>query len=696
MGSKYYRGEILYYVNVIVDHSSNATDRVFTYGATEAGLKPGDAVAIPFARNRRLLTGYIHSLIPEPPAHIKGLRLVDSLKPEESLPEVAIDVAEWMQERYFCRLIDALRCFAAPGKAAAKSIKQTSGMSGDETAEGDGVIADDTEAWLLETPPIPTREQARALSRILPVIEKRQAGTFLIHGVTNSGKTEIYLRAIEASLRTGRPAIMLVPEIVLTGQTIERFYRRFGREKIAVLHSRLAAGERRRQWERIRRGEVAIAIGARSAVFAPFSELGVLIIDEEHESSYKSDMTPKYDTIEVGIELGRRHAATVLLGSATPSLTSYYKSLNGEFERLELAERYDRRPFPHMQAVDMREELQAGNRSIFSRILYESMQNCLAERQQIMLFLNRRGYSSFLSCRSCGFVVKCTECGIAMTYHKSTGEAVCHYCGRKQVWQQVCPVCQSPYLKHFGVGTEKVEETARSVFPEAAIERLDLDTTRRKGSFDAILNRFRRGKTQILIGTQMIAKGLDFTNVGLVGVISADITLNLPDYRAAERSFQLITQVAGRAGRGSQAGEVIVQTYEPDHYAVQTALAHDYRSFYQIETAVRQILDYPPFSDMIRLVLTAADEADARTGMEKIRELFLRRAGREHAAYVLGPQPAMLPRMNQKYQYQLQIKCLPQHWQVYQKVLRGIKYKTLKEREHDWQLSIDLNPFSLN
>lgn len=402
----------------------------------------------------------------------------------------------------------------------------------------------------VETERLPelTDEQRGALEIVRPAIDANEHRVFLVQGVTNSGKTEVYMRVIADCLAHGKTAVMLVPEISLTPQTIRRFTTRSGAEAIAVLHSRLSALERYEQWLRVRRGDIRIVIGARSALFAPFENIGVFILDEEHEATYKSDMTPKYDAREVAIQRAAFHQAVVLLGSATPSLESAYRAEKGEYTLIRLHKRFNEGLLPAVTTVDMREELLQGNKSIFSRLLYEKIQETLAEKKQVILFLNRRGYTTFLSCRSCGFVMRCRECGISMTFHKAQGTAVCHYCGRKEAVPTVCPVCGSKYIRQFGTGTEKVEEAALTAFPDTVIDRLDLDTAKRKGNAEKILSRFAKGKTAILIGTQLVAKGLDFSNVGLVGILSADLSLNLPDYRSPERTFQLVTQAAGRAG----------------------------------------------------------------------------------------------------------------------------------------------------
>ena len=666
------------YVNLIIDHNSGQTDNLYTYGSLIPGLKPGDKVKVPFAKGNKVREAYVHSIQTKLDESIPGLKYVLEKDPEVSLNPMTMKMVDWMRERYFCKYIDAIHCFT-PSGAAPKRRKAKDPFDG-HNADG-------------KEPPLLTHEQAVALDTIYPVIADGSHRVVLLHGVTSSGKTEVYLRAIAECIARGKAAIMLVPEISLTKQTIERFYQRFPADQIAILHSKLTLGERYDQWMRVRRGDVKIVVGARSAVFAPFENIGAILIDEEHETTYKSDMTPKYDTQEVAIELGRLHHALVLLGSATPSLTATYKAITGEFQRVSMKERHNKAPLPSVEVVDMREELKEGNRSIFSLSLYQEMRRCLDDGKQGILFLNRRGYTTFLSCRSCGYVMKCKECDISMTYHKAQNQAVCHYCGHKEPVPTTCPVCHSGMIRHFGAGTEKVEEFAKEAFPDAAIDRLDMDTAKGKGSIDRILTRFEQGKTDLLIGTQLVAKGLDFANVGVVGIVAADISLNIPDYRSPERTFQLITQAAGRAGRGDLPGKVIIQTYTPDHYAIEAAFRQDYDAFYQREIRFRRDLGYPPFCDLIQLVLSSDSEEEAKTGADKIRQAFLRKVGQNQESRVLGPRPAPLQKINGLFRYQLLVKSPEDQWEADQRALLYLKKKVASEKAKEWTLSIDVNPY---
>lgn len=665
------------YVNLIIDNSSDSTDRLYTYG-TDFHVEPGDRVKVPFGQGNKEYDGYIFSVDQEPDPKVKKYKIIISKDEEVSLPGDALLVSSFMRDRYFSRYIDCIKCFAPAGEAP-KRRKKTESLLEEDRASKAG--------------PEPTDEQAGALESLKPAIESREHKVFLLHGITGSGKTEVYMRAIEQVIKQGRTAIMLVPEISLTGQTIKRFQERLGRDKIAVLHSKLSKGERYDQWLRLKQGKAKLVIGARSAVFAPLENIGIIVLDEEHEATYKSDMTPKYDTAEVAIERAKAQGAVVLLGSATPSVVSRHRAEEGEYELLILEKRYNENPLPHVNVVDMREELKEGNKSIFSRELYIQMENCLKEGKQVILFLNRRGHSTFISCRNCGFALKCEDCNISMTYHKGKNMVVCHYCGKKEAVPQVCPSCGSEHIRYFGAGTEKVEEVTREYFPQYKVERLDLDTSRKKGSGEAILKRFEKGETHILVGTQLVAKGLDFSRVGLVGIVAADITLNIPDFRSAERTFQLITQAAGRSGRGDEPGKVVVQTYSPEHYSIIYGGAQDYKGFFGEEIVYRENTSYPPFSDIIYLVVSAKSASEAEEAAGKIRDVFLRWAGKGHDSNILGPKPAPLGKSAGWYRYQLFIKCSKENEELYREIVKRIKEKVYKEKQKEWLFSADVNPF---
>lgn len=472
-----------------------------------------------------------------------------------------------------------------------------------------------------EEDPMLTPSQQEVLGVMLPCLDRGE-GRFLLHGVTGSGKTEVFIRLVRRTLQLGRTAMILVPEIALTPQMVDWFRRRFGAQA-AVLHSRLSSGERFDEWRRIRRGDARVIIGARSAVFAPTDSLGLVVVDEEHETTYLSDHHPRYDARKVAAWRCDHEGATLVLASATPSILSFAMARRGDYTLLEMPTRVMDRPMPQVEIVDMRRELTLGNRSVFSGRLVAALQECMQRDQQAMLLMNRRGYNAFISCRSCGQAVKCPHCDVSMTYHVSGGDGLlhCHYCGHVQPPPETCPACGSHYIRYFGAGTQKVEEELHRLLPGVKTVRMDIDTTSGKDGHQKLLDEFRSGRARILIGTQMIAKGLDFPRVTLVGVVAADMTLNFPDYRARERTFQLLTQVAGRAGRGVLPGQVIVQTYKPEDPVILAAARQDYRAFFEEEFARRRGGLYPPFTIMARLLVESTDPAAAqRRGEELMAE----------------------------------------------------------------------------
>jgi primosomal protein N' (replication factor Y) (superfamily II helicase) len=491
-----------------------------------------------------------------------------------------------------------------------------------------------------------TAAQAEVLQVVKSGLTGEGPGKILLHGVTGSGKTEVYLQAIKEVLAAGKESIVMVPEIALTPQMIERFASRFP-GKVAVLHSRLSPGERYDEWMRAAAGEAPVVIGARSAVFAPLRKLGLLILDEEHESTYKQEENPRYHARDVAIWRAEWHGATVMLGSATPSLESYWKSVQGEYRLCSLTQRIEERPMPPVDIVDMRLEIKDGHRSMFSRSLLSGLDETLAAGRQAILFLNRRGYATFVLCRSCGHVMRCPSCQVSLTYHFADAKLLCHYCDHREGYPLICPACSGRYIKHFGTGTQKVTEEVNKYFPEARVDRLDTDTTAGKGAHRRILSAFRRGESNVLVGTQMVAKGLDFPNVTLVGVISADTALNLPDFRAGERTFQLLTQVSGRAGRSDAGGRVVVQTYAPGHYAVQAARTHDYLSFYEHEIKSREELGYPPFKMLVRLLVTGKEEEKVIAAAEEMCALLAERTE------VLGPSPCPISKLRGSFRWQM-------------------------------------------
>lgn len=672
------------YANLVIDNKSDQTDQLYTYGVKD-DAKIGSKVYVPFARSRNLREAYVV----ETDGHSgdglgKRLRYIEKVDDDVSLNEEMIRTALWMKKRYICRLIDAVNCFTPVGEKARR------GQRKNPFAEEKGEPSSVKELTL---------QQAQILQRIGEAAKAKKHMRFLLHGVTGSGKTEIYIRAAQQVLEQGRNVIVLVPEIALTGQIIDRFIGRFGSGKVAVLHSKLSLGERYDQWKKVRDGcdgDGQIVIGARSAVFAPLENIGLIVIDEEHETTYKSDHTPKYDTIEVALKRvqDKDNNGILLLGSATPSVVSYQRAQEGIYELLELTERYNKVVLPEISIVDMREELKRGNRSIISSELCSKMKDTLEAGRQVILFLNRRGYSTFVSCRECGYVARCPGCGLSLTYHKAGGQAVCHYCGYHEPAPNKCPECGSKYIRYFGSGTEKLEEAVSDLFPEYAAERLDLDTVKRKGELTRKLKAFRSGKTQILIGTQIIAKGLDFRNVGLSGIVSADVSLNIPDFRSPERTFQLITQAAGRAGRGDSQGHVVIQTYSPEHYAVAFASQHDYKGFFETEKQLRAYMGYPPYSDLFQIVFTAKREDAAKDGAESWYERIRGRMAREDQEMVFPPQQAYLGKIKDIYRYSMLIKCPQGRRAEYSRIVAAVREEDIEKKKKDYTAIVDINPYS--
>lgn len=497
----------------------------------------------------------------------------------------------------------------------------------------------------------PTPAQAQALALLREEEQKEQKRPVLLHGVTGSGKTEIYMQLIEHVIMAGKQAIVLVPEISLTPQIMERFISRFGK-RVSVTHSRLSLGERLDQWRKARDGEISIIIGPRSALFMPFSNLGVIVMDECHESSYISDVTPKYHTREVARKLSELTGALLVMGSATPDIDSYHRAVTGEFLLLQLKERTKGSRLPEVFVTDMRKELEDGNRSAFGLPLQQAIRENLEKGQQTMLFLNRRGYSTFVSCRKCGEALTCPSCNVSYTYHASDKALVCHYCGKEVPVPKTCPSCGSHYIRYFGTGTQKIEEETRRLFPEASILRMDADTTTGKNGHARILELFGKGKADILIGTQMIAKGHDFPNVTLVGILAADLSLNLGTYQAAETCFQLITQAAGRAGRGELAGRVFIQTYQPENHAIRMAAAQDYEGFYQEEILLRQAMEYPPFSHIFSVLITGEMEQEVILAAQRLGA-YMNHYAERAGCTVVGPAPAPLPKFRGEFRWQI-------------------------------------------
>ena len=654
------------YAEVIINSEALEIDRPFTYKVPEEfnnEIKIGQIVKVPFGKGNKTSEGFILNLKNDDNIKFKTKNIAAILVKDPVIDEDDINLIEFLREKTLCKYIDAFRLLIPVGimkgaKAKKKKVivlknedlsniknpdgykkiveffKTNSGKYTKSELINDHSISQYKLNKLIENEVLSIEEEsvfryndrvynkdsAKTLTieqeNIIREYINSDDKMFLLKGVTGSGKTEVYMKLVERVLLEGKSAIILVPEIALTPQMIERFKGRFG-VNVALFHSKLSDGERFDEWFRVKEGKAKVIVGARSAIFLPAKNLGLIIIDEEHENTYKSEQNPKYQTKEVAEYLSELKGCKVILGSATPSIETYYRALTGEMKLLELNSRVDNKPMPPMKVIDMRNELKGGNKSLFSRELFIAIQERLKRKEQIILFLNRRGFSTFVSCRSCGYVFKCDECDISMTYHKN-GLLICHYCGKTKREPRECPKCHSKYVKFFGAGTQRVEEEVKKYFNNVRILRMDVDTTRDKHSYERIYNTFKNGEADILIGTQMVSKGLDFKNVTLVGILAADMSINIPDYRAAERTFQIITQVAGRAGRGDKQGEVLIQTYTPQHYSLQYAVNYDYEGFYEKEFTVRAMMKYPPFGKLLLINGTSKKEELLKNFMHKI------------------------------------------------------------------------------
>jgi len=606
--------------------------------------------------------------------YIKKIRLIDSTIPVRGIKQKAI--IEFLEGQEFITKKELMATLNITDSSIKSLIQK-------------GIIEEQSEETYREVNSIYgvndkqvilNEEQVYCFNEIQKDLNKNEV--FLLHGVTGSGKTEIYLNIIEEVVKAGKDAIMLVPEISLTPMMVSRFKGRFN-DNVALLHSRLSVGEKYDEWRKIRRKEVQVVVGARSAIFAPFENLGVIIIDEEHTDSYKQESLPTYHAREVALLRAKHYNIPTILGSATPCIESYYKALNNDYRLLEINHRANNTTLPETYIEDMRFEFQAGNRSIFSRRLFDLMKDRLEKKEQIILLLNRRGHSTFVMCRTCGEVIMCPNCDISLTYHENTRKLKCHYCGHDEPNPTMCPSCNSKHIRFMGIGTEKVEEFTRKAFPEARIIRMDSDTTTTKNAHEKLLYEFENNG-DILIGTQMIAKGLDFPKVTLVGVLAADMSLNLPDYKAIEKTFQLLTQVSGRSGRHDIQGNVVIQTYNPDHYAIMYAKDHDYASFYETEMKIREISGYTPFFNMTQIILT---DQDVKKVLKEGTKIVLKlRRQLEDDTQVLGPVLPKIARINNYYRAQIIIKY--KQSEKIDEVLKNI----YQEYSEILTIAIDKNP----
>ena len=698
---------------VIIDSNVKTLNKTFDYLVPkdmEDDAKIGTRVLVPFGSLKTLKEGYIINLKDESNFKVKEIAKFD----KGDISENRVELALLMARRYFCNISDCMKLMLPPG-AIGNRVKEKTGEfvylkkdieeiedDIDEKVikspkqirclqmllENEGIHVLDLEALAdvnravintlikkeyieiveqkIERNPFEfkeverdkkkklTEEQQVAFDTISKYINENKFEQFLLHGVTGSGKTEIYLQLIEEVLKKGKRAMMLVPEISLTPQMVDRFLARFG-DCISVLHSKLSIGERFDQWEKIREGKAKIIIGARSAVFAPIENLGIILIDEEHDQSYKSDMTPRYNAKDIAYFLAKKNEIPLVLGSATPDLCTFYKAKTGKIVLLTLKNRANKSSLPTVHIVDLRQELLKGNKSMISDILFDKIQKNLNDKRQTILFLNRRGYSSFVMCRDCGFTAKCRNCNITLTYHKDENKLKCHYCGFETSNIKECPVCKSKNVKYFGTGTQKLEAEIKKLFPEASTIRMDIDTVSRKNTHEMILNKFKNEDIDILIGTQMVVKGHHFPKVTLVGVIAADASLNIEDYRANERTFQILTQVAGRAGRENLPGEVIIQTYNPDNFSIEYSKSQNYDLFYDAEITLRQRLKYPPFCDIIMFGVSGKSEFAVKKASKTLENLLIEQNKGEF--YISRPVPYPVNKIKNRYRWRIIVKC---------------------------------------
>lgn len=699
------------YANVIIDISHEKVDRPFQYRIPDSlkeKLAVGMCVQIPFGTGNRKRKGYVIEITDKNDYPEERIKEIDGIITDNLPAEAdAVRLAAWMRQTYGSTMIAALKT-VLPVKRAVKAVEKKKlrrTLSAEELTSllgecmrkhqnakarvlqellteeelpyelvtgklhvsaatlnslvNQGAIAIESESCYrnpvsltvtAEYGPELSEEQQYIKEQILSDYDENIRKTYLIHGITGSGKTLVYLALIEEMIKRGKQCIVLIPEIALTYQTLLRFYKRFG-DRVSVMNSSLSQGERFDQCERARKGEIDVMIGPRSVLFVPFPNLGMIVIDEEHEGSYISENAPRYHARETAEYLASLKKASLVLGSATPSLEAYYKAKKGEYRLFTMKNRKNGGELANVRIVDLRQELRKGNRSIFSSELQELIRDRLEKKQQIMLFLNRRGYAGFVSCRSCGYVMKCPHCDVSLSQHIG-GKMVCHYCGYETVQPKRCPSCSSNYILGFKAGTQQIERQLYELFPGIRVLRMDGDTTKQKGSFEKILSAFAEGEADVLLGTQMIVKGHDFPNVTLVGVLAADLSLNDSDYRAGEKTFQLLTQAEGRAGRGALPGEAVIQTYRPEHYSIRQAAKQDYEAFYEEEILYRELLEYPPAGHMLTILVVSKDE-------KRCKGLAVRLA-KEAGAYVhvIGPTPAAVSKVKDYYRYMIYLKSL--------------------------------------
>lgn len=740
------------YADIIIDITHEKLDKVFQYripSELEGILEVGTEVIVPFGRGNKETGGYVIGFSETADYDEDKIKFIlRRAEDKRAIESKLVALAAWMKESYGGTMIRALRTVLPIKKQEKIKKKRTvrlllSEEEGRErldiflhknqkararvlaglldqpcqdyelltkklhvtlsvlrAMEEQGILLIESQDALRnpvcyrrteEKETILTKEQEQAVSVFAQDYENGYRNTYLVYGVTGSGKTEVYMQMIWHVVESGKQAIVLIPEIALTYQTVLRFYNRFG-NRVSILNSRLSQGERSDQMERVKRGEVDVMIGPRSALFTPFENLGLIVIDEEHETTYKSEQVPRYHARETAIRRAKLEGASVVLGSATPSLEAFYRCRLGEYTLLELKNRATAQSLPEVYTVDMREELKHGNRSIISDRLKEMIEDRLQKRQQIMLFLNRRGYAGFVSCRECGYVVKCPHCDVALSAHKN-GKLVCHYCGYERPSMTSCPECGSHYIGGFRAGTQQIEELVTKMFPAARVLRMDMDTTKKKDSHEKILSAFAAEEADILIGTQMIVKGHDFPQVTLVGILAADMSLYSNHYQSAERTFQLLSQACGRAGRGREKGEVVIQTYNPEHYSIQTAARQDYESFYEEEMNYRMLMGYPPAEELLAIWMTGQSEEHLKVAAGYLKE-FTERINREGRLTVIGPAAPYVSKVNDQYRQIIYVKSEDYELLVRTKDLLE-QYIDMNRGFNQLRIQFDFNPLNI-
>ena len=736
---------------IVINRSAKRLNRTFDYGIPkelEELIMIGSTVLVPFGKSSSLEEGYVVGIKENTTYEVKEI-----VKIKHNLTEKQIELAKWMAKRYFCNVTDCIKQMLTPGtknrnteknvqdktinvvylkkdieeiqfdieigkvksekqKKILQFLKSNEGVTVPEiemftggtraivkTLEKNGyveIIEKKIERNPLANKKIEktenlklTDEQQNAYNMVSMAMQDGRYEQFLLYGVTGSGKTEVYLQLIGESLKQNKTAIVLVPEISLTPQMIDRFIARFNQDEIAVLHSKLSIGERYDEWNKIKDGKAKIIIGARSAIFAPTENIGIIIIDEEHDSSYKSEAVPKYNAKEIAKKIAKENKCPLLLGSATPDLVTYYKAQEGKIKLLELTKRANNSKLPSVEIVDLKMELANGNRSMLSVKLHDVIEENLKEHRQTILFLNRRGYSTFIMCRECGYTVKCKNCNISMTYHKTENKLKCHYCGHEENVVTICPECHSTKIRYFGTGTQRLETEINKIFPTASTIRMDIDTVTKKNSHEEILNKFKNENIDILIGTQMVVKGHHFPNVTLVGVIAADSSLNIDDYRANERTFQLLTQVAGRAGREQLEGKVIIQTYNPENFSIVCAQKQNYEMFYNTEIALRKQLKYPPFCDIILIGFNSLSEKEIIELSNKVYN-YLKNSLDGQDFIVLKPMPSPIDKIQNRFRWRIIIKG--NMTEEANAVINSCLQKVYDANYKNTRVTVDVNP----